>query len=396
MPRFVRPSLLSLVLLILPESVVASSTGTPPRSTPSASAPNRFLRALQARNWNEVLELTAGYQEVVSSIRGGNPKTLWPRLIGEYRDTVRSGLAKEQYPIASLRDVAFLVVPTCIWRITETRIQDVDSFAFGRHKRLTAFVDITYSREDRAPIVDGRALKHTVVSLAFRAENGLFLEGKRLTEGDAFWSTPQLENGYALSLIENAVPWQRLNAYIEPIIAGSAEGDSLPWFNVHLPTYTTPELSWLVAFLEKRRFRLQEFVIKNGWGMNGGRAQPPTSWKAFQLPADDNKTARFSLNERPELSVAVVNNTDTKATAVLHVKRTGCTEACEMVKEYWAHPIAGLAEWSGFFDVRWDGIQESGGLRGSNWPTEAERVVVFKYRPGQGWSYESDKLVMGR
>jgi TonB family protein len=174
-------------------------------STHSTASPvrllvSRYLLALQHRDYGTIVELNEGIRMHEFSILGDNPRSLWPKLIAEYRERRVRELKNEEEPTdvgdevdlkyirADVNKLLSFVPAECTWKISEIR---ADSDLSG-HRFSRIFVAVTYTARENSPKnEDGKPLRQTILKFIVMAEaNSMVMSDERVLAGDVLWSIP--------------------------------------------------------------------------------------------------------------------------------------------------------------------------------------------------------------
>jgi len=156
--------------------------------------PRVFLSAVQSRDFQTVVDLTAFWQDEIADIKARNPKALWEEAVGAYRKGKITALSESkpgywrEYgealrglmgdPIGDIRGLSRLLPGSARWTINEAR---------ANGSRIICYVAIDYPDISEAPVAGSQLLRRTIVELVCDSR-GLFVSARQLQDGNAFWA----------------------------------------------------------------------------------------------------------------------------------------------------------------------------------------------------------------
>lgn len=185
-----------MVMLLLFGQHAALSQTTPVRSLVS-----RYVAALQQRDYRTIVELYRNIRLGEAVIQVDNPKSLWPKLIAEYRERSVRELKGEEKPIdigdevnlkyvrAEIDEQLSFLPAGCKWAIAEIR---ADGDLSG-HRFSTIFVTLTYTARENSPRnAAGKPLQRAILQFTVMApDNSTVMFDKQVVAGEVLWSNPQ-------------------------------------------------------------------------------------------------------------------------------------------------------------------------------------------------------------
>jgi len=171
-------------------------------STHSTASPvrllvSRYLLALQHRDYRTIVELDDSIRLHEFSILHDNPRSLWPKLIAEYRERRVRELKNEEQPTdeldfkyisAEVNKLLSFVPAECMWAISEIRAgSDLSGHRFSR-----IFVAVTYAARENSPMnEEGKPLRQAILKFVVMAPaNSTVMSEERVLAGDVLWSIP--------------------------------------------------------------------------------------------------------------------------------------------------------------------------------------------------------------
>jgi len=163
---------------------------------------SQYLQAVQRRDYLTAAKLTHGFKLEEFEIQDRNPRSLWPVLLTELWnkkawDLEKKEIAKpvtwrarEDMPIERFRDLQTYMATTATWKVLEVR--NHGRAAGTDLSQLEVYVSVSYPSPEKAPIVDHRALKGTILTFWLTAPllNGVDVGG-RVEKADVFWPETQ-------------------------------------------------------------------------------------------------------------------------------------------------------------------------------------------------------------
>jgi hypothetical protein len=210
----------SLVVSLLPLVVVVSAGDAAP--APEAQA-RRFIEAVQKQNFKQVFDMTFYYQAELSQIKTNNPKALWEKLTAEYYESKKNGMMSQQAeslsaawarlggalfntptdPSTDIRALMGILIPSCAWRVSETRAQRQADQWTGRQRDISVvYVTVSYPSVGKSIIIGEQILKEAILSFDFDKASGLYLKSARVAKGDVYWrGAPNIEAEVAQQLL---------------------------------------------------------------------------------------------------------------------------------------------------------------------------------------------------
>lgn len=203
---------LSLLAGSLPIATVVSPTEAAP--TPETQA-RMFIEAIQKQDFKRIFDMTFYYQTELSQMKASNPKALWEKLTAEYYESKKSGVMSRQAesltdawarfggalfntptdPSADICALMGLLIPSCSWRVSETRAQKQLDQWTGRQRDITVvYITISYPTVGKSVIVGNQVLKEVILAFNFDKASGLYLKNARVPKGDVYWhGTPDID-----------------------------------------------------------------------------------------------------------------------------------------------------------------------------------------------------------
>jgi hypothetical protein len=103
---------LLLLVICLPLNAVAQANA-------SAAAVNRYIKALQTRDYKTIVELNSNYQYDIRVIKTRNPQALWGTLLKNYYDSKISALSRNAEH--DMQIAQQLLPAGTNWKVIETR-----------------------------------------------------------------------------------------------------------------------------------------------------------------------------------------------------------------------------------------------------------------------------------
>lgn len=193
-----------------------------------------YIGAIQKQDFKTVIDLTYTYQQEVARIKAANPQVLWPKLTAEYYSTKESSFRQQagywqNYgetlralmgdPAQAIRALRSVLPPSCRWRVTESRTDQVqDSVAFGRYQRTRVYVTIDYPAPADSPLVDQKLIKQTILEFTVNATSQLIMAATELPQGRVYWTAgpPDVHIAMAKRFV-NSQLWDASIAELEPL-----------------------------------------------------------------------------------------------------------------------------------------------------------------------------------
>lgn len=334
--------LLAIIFVASVPRVLAQ--GTRQNATQGTLTVTKYIKALQARDFKTIIDLTASYQAEIAQIKSQNPQVLWSKLIKEYYDGKISAFSKQpdfwgDYgeamaammgdPAKDIRSLAALFPPPSRWKITETRNQG----------GIITYVSVDYEAQTTSPIVGGKRLRKTIVQFQTDARTGLVQAAGRLAAGDEYWPIPPITADTMSALIPNfheAVMgvggWMGIADEITPYVFGGRVSPDSQCCVINFNKYHSLELMpQVLDFLRQHGFRVgstSEDQIAHSVTV---RVEPPETWNKYQLAP-----GRFRLSESTHVRVLNVDGSDVSGLVKVHLTFEGCSLPCQMVNDFYA------------------------------------------------------------
>lgn len=202
--KWALPVLMVVVLVMSGCSFLASAPTPKARTT-------RFVKAIQAQDYQKLVDSTYYYQVELDHIRASNPKNLTKKLVDDYVAAKRRLLEDEASiesvlmtglrtgaqwlgatvstdPAADIQTLMGLLPPKATWTITEHKSKTANDPLTQESRPVhEVYVTVRYPSAEIAPQIGEQKLKETVIALVLDEKTGLFIEGRRLSAGDVYW-----------------------------------------------------------------------------------------------------------------------------------------------------------------------------------------------------------------
>jgi predicted nucleic acid-binding Zn ribbon protein len=222
--------LVVLLLAIIPVLVYGffffgkQKTNVSPRLSLRKQTPvERFLTAVQKKDFRTIFGMTHYYQMKLSQTKSSNPNSLWDKLTNEYYQSREKAFFREGQeelpdgilrmggemfgsptdPIEYIRTLGSLLMPACTWKVEETKKKEGFSEWDGsKYSVYIIYVTLDYKNVEGSPLLGSKFLKKTVLEFNFDAFTDFYIRSSKIEKGDIFWGgDPSTELKVAQNLI---------------------------------------------------------------------------------------------------------------------------------------------------------------------------------------------------
>ena len=345
------------------------------RTTAEGQTVARYIQAIQRHDFRTVVDLTEGHQQAIKRIKSENPQFLWPKLVSQYYESATSEEAS--------RGWLSMFPSGCKWEITETR---------RGVPKTVVYVIVSYSSPANSPIDAARRMKQAVLSFEVATASGLVSSIGRTRTGDVYWPIPPLTNEMATDLAPNfhqaTVELPRgvgLTDELVPTVSGIGRNSTGESFCCLLETgdisgdFREKWLSRLADLFRQNGFNVEDYP-RGMFNLRGLKVELPETWNRYRIGI-----GTFRLNESTSFRVvSLEQQSDLSAVAKLHLSFSGCSPACRMLKEFYAHKLHlesdGYVSTPGaFFTPDFPEATSAEGSDERGWPMEADGVAHYSW-----------------
>ena len=171
----------------------------------------KFLVAVQKKDFKTIFEMTYYYQMELSRIKSNNPKALWQKLTTEYYESKKNALfsRKEESltdawvrfggevfgtltdPVENIRALMRLLTQSCKWRVIESKKEKHHDQWSGRQQDVNViYVSLKYKTVEESPLIGSKALKEAILGFVLDGKTGLYMRSSKIGKGDVYWELP--------------------------------------------------------------------------------------------------------------------------------------------------------------------------------------------------------------
>lgn len=165
----------------------------------------RFITAVREMDFQSIFELHHYWQSEVASIRRGNPRVLWEKLISEYYERERARFTKgvstlEQlalrklfmsYPAPDINELEGFLTPEA--KVSVLEVKEGRLLLEDFEPAFWVYIKLRYPNAQASPQIPGEGfLKESFWQFVVRDKNRCISSFSRLQEGDSFWPADAL------------------------------------------------------------------------------------------------------------------------------------------------------------------------------------------------------------